>query len=1092
MVMRKNVMQKNLRQSILNSFGRYVALALIICLGAALFMGLVITRQNMVITGQYFMDQQNMFDLRMISNYGWSEPYVDAFAKLPGVKDAEGLIYLDLIARNEDLEEDTVYRFYAMPERMNQLALRSGRMPEKMDECLVEGFFTDDSILGKTVIVASSNSKDSLKSVRSRTFTVVGRVASPLYMDMNRGTTSVGNGSLENYFYIPAEAFDVDYYTEINLTLEKNFDIFTDDYNNYLEDMMDALEPAAEELSLRRYTDIRTEAEEEYQDGYQEYLDGLKEFEEEKADAEKELADAYQELKDAEEELEEGRQKLIDAEEQIEDGKIIIDATAVELEKQLWQCHTDLEKVQAGIAEAEAGIAYLESQAGMSGEEILENYKAACDGAATAEEAVAQLQQALEALRQQDPESAMIPELENQLLAAQAGFTAASEAVAMLQPLQEGYLAAVAAIEELKPYETQLLQGIRQIEEGLDLLKEELKGLFHAESRLWISWGEWGEGRDELEDGWNEYEEAVVEFHKEITHAEATLKDAESTLKEAREDIDSLEEADLVMLDRNSNVGYNNLDSSSNIVAGVSRVLPVFFLLVASLVCITTMTRMIDEERTQIGTLKALGYTNGEIMQKYLVYSGSSAVIGCVLGLILGHTVIPMIIWEAYKIMLYIQPNLILSVNWPISIAIVVVYTGLMLFVTWYSCRKTLLEEPAQLIRPKAPDAGKKILLERLRLWQKLSFLNKVTIRNIFRYRQRLAMMLVGIGGCTALLLAGFGLRDSVTHIVDYQYRDITFYDMAVYFREAPTETEREEFQSLAAPVGEYMFYHQSSVDLNFDNRTKELYMISGSDQIADFIDLHKGKESLSLPGEDEIVLTVGVCDNLGISVGDRLTIRNADLQQMELTVSAIYDNYVNNYGIVHPETIEKHWGQKPEEQMAFIRLEDDRQVHAVGAAVSDLDSVMNVTISQDEAEMIGGMMEALDLVIILIVVCAGLLAVTVLYNLTNININERIREIATIKVLGFNASETGAYVFKENMVLTVVGSIFGLGLGWLLLLFIMQQIKIDMVWFRVITMPISYVWSVALTLLSAVIVDFIFYFKLDKINMAEALKSVE
>ena len=1092
MVMRKNVMQKNLRQSILNSFGRYVALALIICLGAALFMGLVITRQNMVITGQYFMDQQNMFDLRMISNYGWSEPYVEAFAKLPEVKEAEGLIYLDLIARHEDLEEDTVYRFYALPEQMNRVELRSGRMPQTAQECLIGGFLTDDSILGKQIVLSSRNEKDALDSLRRKRFTVVGRVASPLYMDMNRGTTSVGNGSVEDFLYLQGDAFDMDYYAEINLTLEQKFDVFTDSFNDYLEERMDSLEPYAEELSLQRFEDVKAEAEEEYQDGYQEYLDGLQEFEEEKADAEQELADAYKELKDAEEELEDGRRKLIDAEEQIEDGKKLIDETAIELEKQLNQCKTDLAKVRAGIKEAEAGIAYLESQAGMTGEQIKENYKTACDGAAAAEEAVARLQQALEALRQQDPESAMIPELENQLLAAQAAYSAAAQAAATLKPLYEAYLKAVNAIKELESYEKQLLKGIRQIEDGLTTLQEELEGLFHAESKLWISWGEWGEGRDELEDGWNEYEEAVVEFHREITDAEATLKDAETALKEAREDIDSLEEADLVMLDRNSNVGYNNLDSSSNIVAGVSRVLPVFFLLVASLVCITTMTRMIDEERIQIGTLKALGYTNGEIMQKYLVYSGSSAVIGCVLGLILGYTIIPMIIWEAYKIMLYIQPNLILSVNWPLSVAIVVVYTGLMLFVTWYSCRKTLLEEPAQLIRPKAPDAGKKILLERLRLWQKLSFLNKVTIRNIFRYRQRLAMMLVGIGGCTALLLAGFGLRDSITHIVDYQYRDITHYDMAVYFREAPTEKEREEFQALADRAGEYMFYHQSSVDLNFDNRTKELYMISGSDRIAEFIDLHKGKESLALPGEDEIVLTVGICDNLGISVGDRLTVRNADMQQMELTVGAIYDNYVNNYGIVHPDTIEKHWGEKPEEQMAFIRLEDDRQVHALGAAVSDLDSVMNVTISQDEAEMIGGMMEALDLVIILIVVCAGLLAVTVLYNLTNININERIREIATIKVLGFNASETGAYVFKENMVLTVVGSLFGLGLGWLLLLFIMQQIKIDMVWFRVITMPISYVWSVALTLLSAVIVDFIFYFKLDKINMAEALKSVE
>jgi putative ABC transport system permease protein len=288
------------------------------------------------------------------------------------------------------------------------------------------------------------------------------------------------------------------------------------------------------------------------------------------------------------------------------------------------------------------------------------------------------------------------------------------------------------------------------------------------------------------------------------------------------------------------------------------------------------------------------------------------------------------------------------------------------------------------------------------------------------------------------------------------------------------------------------MFYHQSSVDVRFGGRTKELCMISGSDQLTRFIDLHKADQALSLPKPDEVVLSVGVCDNLGIQAGDKVTLRNADLQTMEVTVSAIYDNYVDNFALVHPDTIEKHWGEKPEEQMAFIRLKDDNHVHALGAAVSDLDSVMNVTISQDEAEMIGGMMEALDLVIILIVVCAGLLAVTVLYNLTNININERIREIATIKVLGFNAAETGSYVFKENLTLTVMGILVGLVGGKFLHMVVMSYVRIDMVTFPIqINFP-SYFVSAILTMVAALLVDFIMYFQLDKINMAEALKSVE
>lgn len=1089
MVMKQNVMHKNLRQSILNSFGRYVALALIIGLGAALFMGLVITRQDMVVTGQRFMDQQNMFDLRMVSNYGWSEPYVEAFAQLPGVEDAEGLIYLDLISRTGEMTDDTVNRFYAIPEQMNQIALRSGRMPESPEECLVEGFFTDDSILGKKVTVSDLNERDSLDSLRKKTFTIVGRIASPLYLDMNRGTTSVGSGSLENFFYLPAETFDVDYYTEINLTLEKKFDIYTDDYNDYLEKTLDDLEPAAEELSAQRFLDVKQEAEEEYDEGYQEYLDGLEEFEDGKAEAEQELKDAYQELKDAEEELEENRKKLVDAGNQIEDGKKQILQMALELESQLKDCETNLPLVRAGIQEAKAGL----SQFGMSGSEVQAKYDAARNSVATAEAAIADLEGKLAAARaEEEPDKDLIAGLEAGLAEAQNGYATASGFLTAATELYNKYNEAAGYLSDLQSKEAALVDGIAQIKEGQVLLQQEEYNLHHAENRLWISWGEWGEGRDEIAEGWDDYEEAKVEVHKELTDAEAVLKDAEEELREAREKIDDMDEPDLIMLDRTSNVGYNNLDSSSNIVAGVSRVLPVFFLLVASLVCITTMTRMIDEERTQIGTLKALGYTNSEIMQKYLIYSGSSALIGCSLGIALGCTIIPMIIWEAYKIMLYIQPSLVLTPNWPLALAIILVYTALMLSVTWYSCRKTLQEEPAQLIRPKAPDAGKKILLERLRLWQKLSFLNKVTIRNIFRYRQRLAMMLIGISGCTALLLTGFGLRDSIVNIVPYQYQEITRYDMTVFFREAPTEKQRGKFIDVVADTDAYMFYHQSSVDLGFNGRTKELYMISGSDRLADFIDLHMGNEALPLPKEGEVVLSVGVCDNLGIQIGDKLTLRNADLQSMEVTVSAIYENYVDNYALVHPGTIEKNWGEAPEEQMAFVRVTPNQDTYMVSAAISDLDSVLNVTVSMDLAEMIGSMMSALDLVIILIVVCAGLLAVIVLYNLTNININERIREIATIKVLGFNASETGAYVFKENLVLTVVGSVLGLGLGWLLLSFVISQIKIDMVWFKAVVEPVSYVLSIGLTLISALVVDFIFYFKLDKINMAEALKSVE
>lgn len=1087
--MSRNAMRKNLRQSIVKSFGRYLAITLIIALGAGLFVGLLMTKTDMVATGQIFMDQQDMFDLRMISNYGWTDKYVREFSRLEGVADAEGIYYIDLIANREGSDQESVYRFYTIPDSVNRVALRGGRMPQRDDECLADGFRNDDSVLGTKITVSDSNDPDSMEKVVQKTFTIVGYVSSPLYMDMNRGTTSVGSGSLEDYFYVPKAALESDIYSEIHLRLDGSHRIYTEEYNDFLDAESDRLKPQAEQLCTERFLDVKEEAEEEYNDGYQEYLDGVKEYEDAKADAEKELADAEQELKDGEEELEKNRKKLIDSEKEIKDGREQIEeargqieSARKELDTQYAALKPQYDLIMQNIDGARAAVNSL---------------KAAIDGY---QNTIAQNENKIEQLRQSLPSEGEDPsgelteeEINRQITELEA---ANEQCRTQLEPYQAQYQQASAELEQMN----QAIAGMKAIQDGyaavdqgeLKMWENETK-LNNAEKKIAVGWGEWAKGRDELEEGWDDYEKAKQDAEKELADAEQELKDAEEELLDARDEIDSMDTPDLTILDRNSNVGYNNLDSSSDIVAGVSRVFPVFFILIAALVCITTMTRMIDEERTQIGTLKALGYTDREIMNKYLIYSGSGAVLGCALGIAAGSTIFPQILWKAYCIMLSIQPNVVLTVNWPLSLAVLVTYTAIMLFVTWWCCHKTLAENPAELIRPKAPEAGKQIFVEKLPFWKRISFLNKVTIRNIFRYKQRLAMMLIGIGGCTALLLTGFGLRDSISNVAAYQFENVTKYDMSVYFREEPSERQQDKFiKAVERDASNRMFYHQSSVEVDFDNRVKEVYLLSGGDEMTEFIDFHKGETPLSLPGKNQVLLSSGVAENLGIRQGDEVILRNSDLEELRLTVSAIYDNHVYNYAIVSPETITEQWGREPEYQMAFVCVKDGADVHALGAAISDLSFVMNVTVSEDVAATVGRMMDALDMVIWVIVFCAGLLAVTVLYNLTNININERIREIATIKVLGFNASETAAYVFKENLALTVVGTLLGLVFGKLLLIFVMSQIKIDMVWFTVLTEPVSYLWSIGLTLLSALVVDFVFYFRLDKINMAEALKSVE
>ncbi len=1080
MVMKRNAMRRNLRQSIIKSIGRYIAIAAIIALGAGIFVGLLMTKADMVATGQAYMNEQNMFDIRLISSYGWARDQVQDAAGLDGITQAEGVYYKDLIARYGEDTEDKVYRFYTLPEEINRVSLRGGRMPEKINECLVDGFHRDDSILGTQILLSSSNDEDDLEDMKLYRYTVVGYIATPLYMDMNRGTTAVGSGTLEGYVYLPQDSVNADYYTEIHLKIPGNHQVYSENFHDLLDETMDNIEASAEQMGQNRFLSVKAEAEGEYQDGYQEYLDGLEEYKEGKEEAEQELADALQELKDGEAEIEDTFRDLQNAEHKLYNAKQDILDGLEQLEEG-WKALNEAKKEAEGKkGELDAGRAELEGATGKSLSELVQIVSNAPSQIRALELQITVLDAAIARTENESLKNTLVTqrkELQGNIDSLNALLAYKDQILA----LSEGY----AALEQLEAQEEELINTEKTLKEALEEVQRNI-------TKVYDGYEELEEARQDIAEGWEEYYDGKAEAEEELADAWEELADAKVDLEEAREDIDSMEKPDVIILDRNSNIGYTNLESASDIVQGVARVFPVFFLLIASLVCITTMTRMIEEERTQIGTLKALGYSNGAIMSKYLLYAGSSAIVGCGLGIAAGCSAFPIIIWEAYKIMLYIKPEVVLTINWPLSITVIAVYTIVILTVTWYCCHKTLEEVPAELIRPRAPDPGKKLFVEKLPFWGKISFLNKVTIRNIFRYRQRLAMMLVGIGGCTALLVTGFGLRDSIVNVVDYQFEEVTRYDLSVYFRDDLTEADKEEFLEILDSGMSSMFYHQSSMELEANKRIKELYMICAGEELTSFIHFHKGDQGLSMPAQDEVLLSVGVADAMGIHVGDQVMMRDPQMQQLELTVSGIYDNHVDNFAIIRPETMEAQWGEKPGEQMAFVAMTESLDIHALGAEIADLRTVMNVSVSEDMADMVGNMMEALDLVIIVIVFCAGLLAVTVLYNLTNININERMREIATIKVLGFNASETSSYVFKENMTLTVAGSVLGLGLGYLLLVFVISQVKIDMVWFKPLVMPVSYVYSIVLTILAAMVVNFIFYFKLQKINMAEALKSVE
>ena len=1156
--MRKRVLAKNLRRTIQGSFARYLAIVIIIALGSAMFVGLISTKTDMVATGQKYMDAQNMFDLRLLSTYGWTQAEVDAVSKMEGVEFAEGSVSLDVIGDQWSGETDSVYKVHSMPKLVSQVYLLGGRWPESPDECLIDGHYVGDEVLGREFVVSQDNASDTLDALVYDSYTIVGYVSSPLYMDMSRGSTSIGNGNVSGYVYIPAEGMALDYYTEIGVTLEGDYVIYSETYNKVMEDMADRLKPGVTLLANDRFGHLKVDAEREYDAGKKEYDDGVRDYEAGKAEALTALEDALRELQDGQRQidanralLEQGMAELLAGQAEIDEQRATLEAGMLELAGQRAQAYlamaeahatltenyrtvTDsLRQVNNGIAQIDAGLL-----------QINEGIVQIQDGLTQVEEGLEQLRlvmslksaqvdllfSLLDSAQQSPyPDKELISRLDAEYVAAKAELdeywdqmrmamqmqteltqqletlqaqmpeleAQRAELVVTRQTLQEALDAINAGFLELDSNrllaESQFAQAESQLKNGEKLLELAQKELDAGRAELESGMEQLNQAQVELDAGMEEYEAGRAETMAQLEEAKLQLDDAALKLEDARQTIDSMADAEVYILDRNTNVGYLALDNNSDIVAGVSRVFPAFFLLVAALVCITTMTRMVEEERTQIGTFKALGYRNGAIVRKYLVYAGSAAIVGCGLGVTLGSIIFPTILWDIYGLLLNLMPNVVLKVNWPLCIAVVSAYSVVMLFVTWYCCRIALREAPAELIRPKSPTSGKKILLEYVPFWKKIGFLNKVMLRNVFRYRQRILMMFVGIGGCTALLLTGYGLRDSIVNIAADQFKNVTIYDMQIYFANGQSQQEQDAFrEELKKEVEGIHFYHQASVDLNFGSNTSELYMIVSDEGIKNYIVFERNGEEVKLPGVNEVVLTIGVAERMGVSVGDVVTLRNADMRELEVTVSGIFDNQVNNYAFVNPLTVEAQWGSVPASQMAVVNTRHYVDVHEVGAHVAGRSDVLNVSLSVDMAQQVGSMLQALDTVVVIVVVCAGALAFTVLYNLTNINITERIREIATIKVLGFRAGESAAYVFKENLMLTAMSMIFGLFLGKWLLDFVISQVKVDMIWLITRIQPMSCVYAVCLTMLSAVIVDVVLYFKLDKINMAEALKSVE
>ncbi len=651
-----------------------------------------------------------------------------------------------------------------------------------------------------------------------------------------------------------------------------------------------------------------------------------------------------------------------------------------------------------------------------------------------------------------------------------------------------------AAREQLESGKNQILSGQRQIEDAR-------KRIADGEEQIQAGIKQIQDGETGLADGWIEYQDGERQANAEIADGEAQIADAKVRLADAKKEIEQIEKPTWYIYDRSHLPEYSGYGDNADRMKAIGEVFPLIFFLVAALISLTTMTRMVEEERTLIGTLKALGYSKKSIAAKYLGYAVLATLTGGIFGVMIGEKILPYIIITAYKIMYRHLPDVEIPYNLYYGVLACVAALLCTVAATIFSCMKELKEQAAELMRPPAPKQGKRVFLEYIPfLWKRLNFTWKSTVRNLMRYKKRFFMTIFGIGGCMGLMLVGFGLKDSISSIVPLQYEDIQLYDGNVILQSDVTMQEKQEVYEALEKNSQVVATAEDllqKITIEHDGVSKEVYLNvpENVEKFSDFVVLQDRttKEKYQLTDKGA-VLTEKMAKELGVSAGDTVTIKEENEKERTVKISQICENYMSHYLYMTPAVYKAAYGKEPKYNSIYYRTEGrtTKEAELVGEAALKLDGALSVSYTTELRQQVDDMLQSLDIVIVVLIISAGMLAFVVLYNLNNINITERKRELATLKVLGFYDKEVTEYVYRENILLTLIGSVFGMLLGKILHRFIIVTVEIDSVMFGRNINTISFVYAFLLTVVFSLFVNGVMYFKLKKINMVESLKSVE
>ena len=1042
--MKKKALRKDFYMEIRRSLGRFMSIFFIVAIGCSFFSGIRASEPDMRYSGDAYFDEKNMMDIEVISTLGLTDDDLQAIKDVDGVSAAEGSYSVDVLCSEGD-NQIAVHVMSLMP-TMNQVQLEEGRLPEAENECAVDVDYLNESSLeiGDEITFSSGSDDDITDTLKTDTFTITGTVSSPNYISFQRGSTTIGNGSLAAFIVVPEDSFSLDVYTEIYAQVDgaKEMTAFTDAYDDRVQEAMDAIEAIQAEREQIRYDEIVDEANEALEDARQQVSDAETELEDGKAQAEAELADARQQLDDAQEELDSGWQEIESSREQLESSRQQLVDSQAEVDRGQEELNANIDALNQQIDELNAAK---------------EEYNSLAASGATDDVTMATLN-------------------------------------AMYEEIQKGEAAIAQAQDQIDSAKAELESGQEQINSGWDQITAGEQELADAEAKL-------EEAEAEIADGWEEYYEGEAEAEAEIADGEQKIADAKEELADAENEINDIEMPEWYIYDRSNLPDYTGYGENADRMRAIGEVFPAIFFLVAALISLTTMTRMVEEQRTQIGTLKALGYERHSIAGKYLGYALLATVSGSVVGILFGEKVFPYIIINAYGIMYQHMNDIVIPYNLEYGLGAAAAALASTLLATIFSCYKELREQAAELMRPPTPKQGQRVMLERVKfIWKRLNFSWKASIRNLVRYKKRLFMTIFGIGGCMALMLVGFGLKDSIFAIVDIQYGEIQLYDGNIILSDDATEEEKSniittlEKDSKMAGSTEGIL---SQITVGNGDEWHDVYLDvpKNVEEFSEFVVLQDRVTNEKYELDDSgAILTEKMATELDVEPGDTVTIRDENRGDLEVEISAVCENYMSHYLYMTPAYYEKVYGEQPDYNSIFYKTADriTEEAERIGEEALTLPGALSVSYTTDLREQVDNMLGALDEVIVVLIISAGMLAFVVLYNLNNINITERQRELATLKVLGFYNGEVAMYVYRENIVLTVLGAVFGIVLGKFLHGFIIVTVEIESVMFgRNIDLS-SFIYGFLLTILFSLLVNGAMYFKLKKINMVESLKSVE